>query len=601
MAQTPAAIGRRYAVFLAVAAVQVLLVAVAPSKAPVQVNAGSGTGGRSGVIAGGGDNGTDATDAGTAVDASGNPIDANGNIITGAAGVTGSSTLRSAASKGDLSHCDKHGYQIGPPHYGSMPPCVPVWHGGNNGGATMQGVDATHINFVFYKAKSDPQVNAILETQGLAASAEESCEAYSAWFTEINKYWELYGRKFVSLDGPGANKGSTQQSPCKFPYFEGQCSLTPPDPPCERAEAKVIAAMHPAFVLAGVADPALYDELTKEHVIVVGAGGAPLSYYSIGAPYYYGLLMDGSRQAEFDAEYWCRALNTRPAKNAGNDVKSSRGWGTGGAVPTRKIAVIYPETNGDEQVTISVNVFKSLITGKMCDTPGGVLPISYESDINKAEQQSITTVQQLINHHITTVACWCDLIAPAFLTQNMSKQGYFPEHFVMGVGLIDYDVLGRLYDPTEWVRAFGVSDLAVALPFDQSDAANWWRDAGNAGLPDQTENAVVPFFSIMAAAFQTAGPEPTPLKIAAGLQGLPVTTRWQDIHDPHVIQVGFKSPSPYTAAENVREVYWVANRPSEVDNKAGSYCPMRSGMRYDIGEIPSGEPPVFDSASNVGC
>src|ERR1041385_4669625 len=151
MAQTPAAIGRRYAVFLAVAAVQVLLVAVAPSKAPVQVNAGSGTGGRSRVIAGGGDNGTDATDAGTAVDASGNPIDANGNIITGAAGVTGSSTLRSAASKGDLSHCDKHGYQIGPPHYGSMPPCVPVWHGGNNGGATMQGVDATHINFVFYK------------------------------------------------------------------------------------------------------------------------------------------------------------------------------------------------------------------------------------------------------------------------------------------------------------------------------------------------------------------------------------------------------------------------------------------------------------------
>ena len=105
----------------------------------------------------------------------------------------------------------------------------------------------------------------------------------------------------------------------------------------------------------------------------------------------------------------------------------------------------------------------------------------------------------------------------------------------------------------------------------------------------------------MASAFQTAGPEPTPQKMAAGLQAIPVRGRWQDLHDPHVIQVGFKPPSQYTAAENVREVYWVQTRNSEVDGKTGSYCPMRGGYRYDIGEFPPGEPDAFDSAGNAGC
>ena len=41
-----------------------------------------------------------------------------------------------------------------------------------------------------------------------------------------------------------------------------------------------------------------------------------------------------------------------------------------------------------------------------------------------------------IQNKITTVACWCDPIAPVFATQNESKQGYFPEQWVLGVGLM---------------------------------------------------------------------------------------------------------------------------------------------------------------------
>jgi len=345
----------------------------------------------------------------------------------------------------------------------------------------------------------------------------------------------------------------------------------------------------------------MYEELARQHIITLGGGSAPEPYYDERAPYYYGLLMDGFRQARFDAEYWCKKMNAKPAVNAGPDVKTTRRWGSPPTdTPTRKLAVIFPETNGDESTRLSAEKFKSLVTGGVCSTPGGVLMIPYASDITTAQQQSVNVVQQLIDNHITTVACWCDPIALVFLTQNMSKQAYFPENWMLGVGLIDYDVLGRLYDSTEWSHAFGVSDLGQGQPFAQTDAARWWVDAGNSGLPDSTENATLPFFSLMATAFMVAGPQPTPDRIHAGLTAIEPFASWQATHDPHNIKVGFRDPSPWTAAMDTREVYWSQTRRSEIDDKPGSYCPVGGGHRFDLGEWLTGTPDVFDSATN-GC
>jgi len=140
----------------------------------------------------------------------------------------------------------------------------------------------------------------------------------------------------------------------------------------------------------------------------------------------------------------------------------------------------------------------------------------------------------------------------------------------------------------------------LSKPFHQSDATLCWHDSGNTGTPDTTENAVIPFFEFMASAFQMAGPQPTAQKLADALHNLPVSGGWANGHDQTVIKVGFKAPSPWTAAEDVREVYWNAGRTSEIDNKPGSYCPVDGGHRYDLGEWPSGDPDVFDQAHN-GC
>ncbi|HVV35793.1 MAG TPA: hypothetical protein VHC63_04260 [Acidimicrobiales bacterium] len=384
MSQTPGALGRRYLPFLILAAVQVLIIAIAPSKTPVAVTATGATGSNGQTLV-----------AGQVLDQNGQPldgvtqqadgtfVDASGNVVTS---VTAGASGAAKAANADMSKCDKTGHQIGPPGYKLMPPCVPVWHGGDNGGATMTGVTKDAINFVVYVAQGNAEVNAILATQGLAASAEQSCEARAAFYKEINKgYFETYGRKFVAMDGPGANKGSTQQSPCNFPYFQGQCALTPPDPPCGLAEAKVIASMHPAFVIGTYGD-SMSEYLASQHIIVLGGGSAPGEYYQERTPYYYGILMDGYRQADLDAEYWCKRMNAKPAVQAGADVKTTRNWGKApGETPVRKLAAIFPETNGDESSFLSVKRFKENVTGKMCNSPGGVLMIPYQSDITTAQ------------------------------------------------------------------------------------------------------------------------------------------------------------------------------------------------------------------------
>jgi hypothetical protein len=592
--------------FIALAAVQVLLVAVAPSRGPLAgsgqpvASGGFGSQGNAGTQDAGASGGAATTGAAGGVTAA-----ANGGASGGPSAAGGSATAAAAGGAKDMSKCDpRTGKEIGP-LVNAMPPCLPVFHG-QNGGATMTGVTSTTVNFVTFQIKGDPQVNSILATQGLAATNEQWCEGQQAFGNEIQKRWELFGRKLVSLDGPGANKGSVGQSPCHFPYFQSQCTTSPADEPCYRAEAKVIASMKPAAVLAEVVDTAFYDELSKNHIVVIAGGGnaGSLATYVQSAPYYYGVFMDGTRQAMFDAEYWCKKLNNKPASHAGADVMTARNWGPApGVAPTRKLAVAFPQNSGDTSNKVSVDLFVKLLSGgpgSMCKTPGGVLEFPYSQDINTAQQQSQTGTNSFIQNHITTVMCWCDLIAPVLLTQTAKANGYFPEHFLAGEGLMDVDQVARLYDPSEWAHAFGVSDQAEMPPFAQSDATKAWQDVGNPGQPDVTENLPLLMYEFLGNAFMEAGPSPTPALIHQGLVALGTNGGWAKLHDPHIMQWGLDQQSPWTFAEDAREVYWSQSRTSPADGKPGSYCPVAAGRRYNLGEFATGDPDVFDSASN-GC
>ncbi|GAC1531681.1 MAG: hypothetical protein NVS3B12_08090 [Acidimicrobiales bacterium] len=614
MATTPAAIGRRYSPLLILAAIQLLLVVLSPSVPRGQGTAVNSLG--SGPIASGAAGGAVDPATGQAIDpATGQPIGGaggaggaggggagggagggvGGGASGGAGGAAGGVAGRSGGGAGgglaaggpaDRSHCGPDGKQLSPTFY--MPPCAAVFHG-DNGGSTMPGVSATTVNYVYYVAQGNAQVNAILAEENLAATNEQTCEKLQAFEKWANKRFELYGRHLNSLDGPGNNKGSVNQSPCKFAYFQGQCSLTPPDPACERAEADVIASMHPAWVMAPVADPALFNQLGKDHVIVAGGylEPNPDSYHQNLAPYYYDIGTNGDRAATQMAEYYCKKLYNHPVVHAG------RGAGDvippTGPAPRRKAAIVYPSTNGDPTITQSANLFISLISGKMCGSPSdGVKGYPYQSDINTAEQQSTTTIAALKQNGVTTVVFYGDPIAPVFLSNTADSQGYHPEIMISGTGVVDYDVLGQLYNKNVWKNAFGPSDLGNAVPFSETDAVKAYNDAGYSGQPDGTANVALNYYNEMASAFQAAGPKATPQSIHDGLFSAPAIGG-----DPVHPLDAYGRPNDYTSIKDAREVYWCTSAISPINGQPGAYLPTDGGRRYQLGQWPSGEPKVF--------
>ena len=600
MAVTPATLGRRYSPLLILGAIQLLLVVLAPSIPKGQSASSSGV--TAGPITAGGA-GDGSTAGGASIDpATGQPIAAGsgGTSAGGAAGSAGGAGGTAAAGTAggtaagavDRSKCDPAtGRQISPTFY--MPICAPVWHGGDNGGATMTGVTADKINYVFYVAQGNAQVNAILNAEGLAASADQICAAIKAFDKWANKRFEFYGRHLNSLDGPGNNKGSVNQSNCNFPYFQGQCTLTPPDPACERAEADVITSMKPAWVMAPVADPALFNELGKNHTIISGGylEPNPDAYHQNLAPYFYDVFTNGDRAATNMAEYYCKKLFNHPVVHAGTgpgDVIP-----VGGPAPRRKVAIIYPSTKGDPTVTLSANLFISLVSGKMCGSAAdAVKGYPYESDINTAQQQSTTTVAALKQNAVTTVFFYGDPIAPVFLSNTADSQGYHPEIVLSGTGVTDYDVLGQLYNKNVWKNAFGPSFLGDAIPFAQSDATKAWNDAGNTGQPDGTENVEQGYYAQMAAAFQLAGAKPTPESIRSGLFNAPP----QGGDHQHALNA-YGRPNDYTGLKDTREVYFCVNAISPINGQPGAYISTDGGKRYQLGQWTSGEPKVFPNGA----
>ena len=204
--------------------------------------------------------------------------------------------------------------------------------------------------------------------------------------------------------------------------------------------------------------------------------------------------MDGTRAASMVAEYYCKRLYGKPVQWAGPSVTNPDRLAST-PPPLRKLAVLYPATDGDPTYKLSVDLLIDSVSGGVCGSPSdGVRGYPYQSDINTATQQALTTAAAIKNDGATTVVCFCDPIAPAFFTAALDAQLYEPEHLIAGIGLIDYDLLGRLYTPGQWQHAFGLSELALSEPFDESERGPGMagrRPPGLARRPDVERVVVV--------------------------------------------------------------------------------------------------------------
>jgi hypothetical protein len=557
---------RRYAPFALLVMAQIVLVVVAPSKGGSSAN--GPIGGQFNGSSPTAQSSSAPTVPGATTPGATTPGAANGSSSTpGAVGSTGGTPVGasgSTAAKQRGVAAPASGQTTGKPFcitgINEHPPCVATWAGGDNGGATWSGVTSTTIKIIMYRPKDNAAVDAILRETGTYTPPDAEKQQFLLVADWINKHYQLYGRKIQPI------------------YVHGSCDIAPPVDSCFRSEADSLVAKHHPFALfyaANTNEPAFHDELSRKGVVNWGGWGFADSFNDNLRPYHYDLFMGGDTQAEITGTWYCNRLAGKPARFAGSATLKQK---------TRKVVVIYPDT---ATTTPAAHHLESIIKG--CAGSSAVVDGPYSSNTATAAQQATTNTSKYKAAGATTALWMSDPIAPAYGTKAAASQNWYPENVIAGGGLLDYDALAQTYDQSEWRHAFGPSDLGNTKPIGQTDAGKIWKAQGKSGNPNANANLLTTYFLTLSGGIMAAGPKLTPLTYEYGMLTTPGYDEWAKWHDPSLSYVKF-GKSDYTGISDIREVYYDPNKKSPTNGRNGGYIPLNGGRRYQVNQIPKGEP-----------
>jgi hypothetical protein len=549
---------RRYAPLAALLAIQLAIITAVPSTAgkSADLSAGGYTAGGTDVDTSGD---TTAGIDGALVDpatgelldpATGAPLGGDGSNGGAATGGAAGPAAGGPAAQGDTKHC-KGDRQTDIVYY--APACVPKWTGGNNGGATYQGVTADKITVVRYNAQADAAVDSILATQGLASTDPQEQQFENAIEQFLNKYYEFYGRKIDIVT------------------FNGTCDLLPPDYSCLRQDMRTLVKdTKPFAVFWGTPlASAAFDELSRLQVVNWGGWHFDAAFSAQRAPFHYDVLMDGSRVAAMLGEYWCKRLAPYPVKFSQDPLMNGK---------PRKLGIITPDDPANQKVLAE---FSQKVAG--CN--GGVVAsYSYQQDIDRAQEQRKAGIAKLKSAGATVVMCICDSIAPYFMIVTEDEEQYYPENIVPGTGGMDFDLVGRLYSKGRgWQSAIGLSSLGVLTPYTANDAAKAWQAGGGSGAPPYKlafQNYA--YYEAIAGVIQMAGPNLNPGTFQQAALKFGRAAGGNGVYQSYTFGQNDRS-----LIDDMMEVYWSSTTRSAFDNEIGAYVPLNGAKRFGPGQQPS--------------
>jgi hypothetical protein len=561
-------IARRFAPLAALVVVQLLIIALAPSKAPDQsVSAFTGVD-PSGASGPGADtSGSGSSDSSGSTPGATTPGATPGE--TGAGGDTGATgdaaDAGDTAAAGDTSHCagDR---QYDPAIEFYAPPCIPKFSG-DNGGATYRGVTADTITIIDYVGQGSAAVDTILKAQGAFVENAQR-EAYDQAVEKfINENYELYGRKV------------------EIKLVQGNCATIPPDNACLRSEMRQIAEDEQPlwFKWNASVSSETYDELSRLGVFNSGGWHFRDSFGESHAPFHWDVQMSGTDMARHAGQWYCQQLKDHKTEYAGtaNPAENLNGR-------DRLLGVI--STNDPENQATVENDLKAEL-GK-CGVSYGGRFYFYAQDITTADQQRRAAVLKMRSDGTaTSIMCFCDLVAPAFLYAEEQQQNYYPENLVVGSGFMDTDAASQAYMGTlgcpiaaracNFEDAFGLSSIAAQEPKFKDRGSRVWAASGGQGDPPyESVTGDWDYFNMIASILQMAGPAITPQTVAEGAARLGC----RGGGDTGQILRCFE-PGSYSWNQDMRPVYWSTETTSPYNGEVGSYIEL--GPRIRVGEYPT--------------
>jgi hypothetical protein len=409
-----------------------------------------------------------------------------------------------------------------------------------------------HVAFRSLNEKGFQQTLAALAGASLQDGPADINRTVAALAEYFNKRYQFYGRKIVIdfYDGKGSNttellgggrdKAEVDADTVKSKGSFADMSAT--------SEPYANALAHRGIL--GFGDPYLSQPWHDQH-----------------RPYIWSLATDGTLVANEAAEYAGKRLCGKGAKWAGGPLKDK----------PRNIATFAPENSWYQE---SVQIARTTLQKYNCQ-PG--TNVEYQLDLGTMSNQAQNLIPKMKSAGVTTILCGCDPIMPVFLTGEMNREQYYPEFIIVGTALTDTDIVGQLWNQNEAVHAFGVSSLQAPVPPTQTIAYEAYKTVRQ-DEPAFTVDLIYYQMQMMAIGIQMAGPNLTPATFEQGMFAYP----------PKLGPAGFWQfgPHDYTAANDVREVYWDSTKTSSYNNKQGAFVETFPGVRWKQGQLPSGDPPI---------
>ena len=422
------------------AVVQLVLVLLVPSTAPVTAAAGTGTGsaysnGSATGAAAGGVGSTGSAPGGAITGAtSGGTASAPSGAAAGGSSGAGGGGLNLTASQSyigkDTSHC-VGGRQFSPSIDYYAPPCVPGRVGAAdpaNGGATYQGVSGKQIEVVNYVADYGAEVDAILKGQGLYYNAQEAANWNKVYQDFLNTHYQFYGRQ-IHID-----------------TYQGTCQTVPPDYACLIGEMdRIVSQYHPYAVFwSTTVCSECFGELSRLGVVNFGGSGFSDTFHNRNAPFSYDASESASRvEAQF-AHWWCSEMTSKGGSGRTAVFAGTQNPAQNFTKDARVLGVI--STNDpDNEATVKNVLYPALQSG--CGETV-THQYFYAQNINTATQQSQEGNAQMDTptNPATSVLCLCDPVAPQFAYNAAAENNYWPETLIASDQTMDWDSSAQTYD-----------------------------------------------------------------------------------------------------------------------------------------------------------
>jgi hypothetical protein len=476
--------------------------------------------------------------------------------IAGASGGSASEVPVGQAASGwgsTVTPCADRELQV--PDAGYSPPCFEF--SGDNGGATSEGVTADTIKISYRNTAEGNVLGLFAQLSGMPIeeSTEDLARTAEGLIDYFNQNYQLYGRRLELVGYQG--RGQMLQE-----LFGGG------------QEGAANDALQASDEIGAFADVTALtqpyaDALSRQGVVNFGAPYMSREWFEERRPYAWTPTPDCSAVAENSTEYANEKLLNRPAEFAGGDLQGE----------TRRIAVIAPN-NLEYQQCVSTGLQVIEDAGNRID-----LELEYVLDFATVASQAPSLLARLRDADITSVACYCDPLMVLSLAGEATQQDYFPEWLIGGVGFLDLDIVGQFIASSgegQWEHAFGGSPSTPQQPAGQSEAYRAYtsvRDDEPSLFVDVVYLQLLP----LVLGVQMAGPDLTPENLETGMFAFPERTGVAGTWD--------WGPGHYSPVRDIREIWWDPDAISPFNGQPGSY--VDNGQRYRTGEIPAGDPEVF--------